>query len=115
MSADCLFCKILAGEIPADRVYTDDVCLAFRDINPQAPIHLLIIPHEHVGRMSDIADDHELMLGHLLLVAARLARELGVSDDGYRLVINCGAHGQQAVEHLHVHLLAGRQMTWPPG
>lgn len=113
--SDCIFCKILSGDIPSDRVHEDEVCVAFRDLQPQAPVHVLVIPREHIARMSDTTPAHEGLVGHLVQVAAEVARLEGVSAAGYRLVVNCGAHGQQAVEHLHVHLLGGRQMTWPPG
>lgn len=113
--ADCIFCKIVAGDIPSDRVHEDGVCIAFRDIQPQAPVHVLVVPREHLARISDMTPEHEALVGHLFQVAAEVARQEDVSDQGYRLVINCGAHGQQAVDHLHVHLLGGRQMTWPPG
>lgn len=112
---DCIFCKILHGEIPSAAVYEDEHTYAFRDINPQAPVHVLIVPREHIARISDAQPTHEELLGHLLWVAAEIARKEGISDDGYRLVVNCGSHGQQAVEHLHVHLIGGRQMEWPPG
>lgn len=113
--SDCIFCKILAGDIPSTRVYEDDLCLAFRDIQPQAPVHVLVIPREHLARTSDLSDGDEALAGHLVRVAAEIAKAEGISDSGYRLVMNCGPDGQQAVEHLHVHLLGGRQMTWPPG
>ena len=115
MPESCLFCRIIAGEIPSSNIYEDDLCVAFRDINPQAPTHVLVAPREHLARLSDATTNYEALLGHLLFVAADIARQQGFSQDGYRLVINCGPHGQQAVEHLHVHLLGGRQMTWPPG
>jgi len=113
--ADCIFCKILAGDITSDRVYEDDTCIAFRDIQPQAPVHVLVVPREHVARVSDMTPEHEALVGHLFQVAAQVARQEGVAERGYRLVINCGPHGQQAVDHLHVHVIGGRQMTWPPG
>lgn len=113
--ADCIFCKIVAGEIPSDRVHEDPTCIAFRDIQPQAPVHILVVPRQHLARISEMTPQHEPLVGHLFQVATEIARREGVSEQGYRLVINCGAHGQQAVDHLHVHLLGGRQMTWPPG
>ena len=112
---DCIFCKILAGDIPSDRVFEDETCIAFRDIQPQAPVHVLVIPREHVARVSDLTPEHEALVGHLMVVAGEIARAEGVAESGYRLVTNCGPHGQQAVDHLHIHLLGGRQMTWPPG
>ncbi|MEN6301593.1 MAG: histidine triad nucleotide-binding protein [Armatimonadia bacterium] len=115
MSEDCLFCKIVRGEIPSGMVYEDERVYAFRDIDPQAPVHVLVVPREHIGRVSEVGEGKEELVGHLVWVAAEVARREGVEEDGYRLVINCGEHGGQAVEHLHVHLLGGRAMGWPPG
>jgi histidine triad (HIT) family protein len=112
---DCLFCRIIAGEIPAEVVHTDDRSLGFRDINPQAPVHILIIPREHIESLDEASQRDESTLGHLLRVAARLANQEGLSESGYRTVINTGAGAGQSVFHLHVHLLGGRQMNWPPG
>lgn len=112
---DCLFCKIIAGDIPSTAVYQDDITYAFRDINPQAPVHVLVVPRQHLARISDASPADEAMLGHLFFVASQIARQEGLADAGYRLVINCGEHGQQAVEHLHLHVIGGRQMNWPPG
>jgi histidine triad (HIT) family protein len=114
MNSDCLFCKILAGEIPANRVYEDEHSIAFPDINPQAPTHLLIIPKEHRASPAKALAEHEPLLGHLLTVAADLARTHKL-EKGYRIVINTGEDGGQTVHHLHVHLLGGRPMHWPPG
>jgi histidine triad (HIT) family protein len=113
--SDCLFCKIIAGEIPCTAVYSDETTYAFRDINPQAPVHVLVVPRQHLARVSDASADHEAMLGHLLFAAAEIARQEGISEAGYRLVVNSGTNGQQAVDHLHVHVVGGRMMTWPPG
>jgi histidine triad (HIT) family protein len=110
---DCLFCKMVNGEIKPDVVFEDDKVLAFHDIDPKAPVHILIIPKRHISTLNDL-DDAELG-GQLLLTARKLAKQLGLADDGYRTVFNCNQHGGQAVYHLHLHLLAGRQMTWPPG
>jgi histidine triad (HIT) family protein len=110
---DCLFCKMVKGEIKPAVVFEDDKVLAFHDIDPKAPVHILIIPKRHISTLNDL-DDAELG-GQLLLTAAKLAKQLGLADDGYRTVFNCNQHGGQAVYHLHLHLLAGRQMTWPPG
>lgn len=110
---DCLFCKMVSGEIKPDIVYEDQEILAFRDINPRAPVHILIIPKTHVSTLNDL--DDEQMAGRLLLTTAQLAKQQGLAEDGYRTVINCNAHGGQEVFHLHVHLLGGRQLTWPPG
>ena len=112
---DCIFCTIAAGQIPAERVYVDDICLAFNDLNPQAPTHILIIPREHFDSLDRATDEQKDMLGHLLLAAAQIARDKGFADDGYRVVINTNADGGQTVFHLHVHLLAGRPFVFPPG
>ncbi len=114
MASDCLFCKIVAGTIPAKRVYEDDETLAFADINPQAPKHLLIIPKQHLNSMAHAATEDTSLLGRLLAAAAQIAREQHL-DNGYRVVINTGDDGGQTVHHLHLHLLGGRHMTWPPG
>ena len=114
--SECIFCKIVRGDIPADVVYEDEVSLAFRDINPQAPVHVLVIPKEHIPALAE-ADPvkHEALLGHLLLVAKRVADLEGISESGFRIVINNGKDAGQAVDHLHVHVLGGREMGWPPG
>ena len=109
-----LFTKIISREIPADIVYEDEHCLAFRDINPQAPTHVLLIPKKEIPRLADAAAGDEALLGHLMLAAGKIARELGVAD-AFRLVVNNGAEAGQSVFHLHLHLLAGRSMKWPPG
>jgi len=107
---DCIFCRIAKGEIQSNLIYQDETAVAFPDINPKAPVHLLIIPRKHIESVADLAGDEEKLMGHLILVANKLAQEQGVSDTGYRLVINCGSHGGQMVAHLHIHLLGGRQM-----
>jgi histidine triad (HIT) family protein len=112
---DCLFCRIIAGEIPADVVYQDNRSIAFRDINPQAPVHVLVIPHEHIESLDEAGQKDEALLGHLLRVAARVANEQGLSESGYRTVINNGAGAGQSVLHVHVHVLGGRSLNWPPG
>jgi histidine triad (HIT) family protein len=112
---DCLFCKIAADEIPSTKVYEDDVVVAFRDIAPRAPTHILIIPRDHIASAADLTEDHGEMLGRLFAVAARIARDEGIADGGYRLVSNVGRWGGQTVDHLHVHLLGGRPFSWPPG
>ena len=114
MLSDNLFKKIIDRQIPADIVYEDDHCLAFRDINPQAPVHVLIIPRKVIATHSEIGRDDAELVGHLHLVAAQLAQQLGI-DDGYRIVINCKERAGQTVPHLHMHLLGGRLLTWPPG
>lgn len=115
MSDNCLFCKIVSGDIPAAKVYEDDVCIAFNDITPQAPTHILIIPKEHVDSLDKVGEDHKDSLGHIMLTAGEIAREKGFSEDGYRVVINTNGDGGQTVFHLHVHLLAGRPFIFPPG
>jgi histidine triad (HIT) family protein len=110
-----LFEKIIAREIPADIVFEDDQCLAFRDISPQAPVHILIIPKKPVARIGAAQADDRSLLGHLLLTAADIARRENIAPDGYRLVINNGPHGGETVPHLHIHLLGGRPLVWPPG
>jgi len=110
----CLFCKIVSGAIPATRIYEDDKTLAFPDINPQAPVHILIIPKNHLASLAHAAQEYEATLGHLLYTAGEIARAQNLTN-GYRLVINTGPDGGQTVDHLHVHLLGGRPMHWPPG
>ncbi len=109
-----IFNKVISREIPAQIVYEDDLCLAFRDINPQAPTHVLLIPKKEISTLSDATAEDAALLGHMLLAAGRIARELGVGD-AFRLVINNGAEAGQSVFHLHLHVLAGRHFTWPPG
>jgi histidine triad (HIT) family protein len=111
----CLFCKIIAKEVPADLVYQDDRAVVIRDINPQAPSHMLVIPLEHMESLDDASQKDEALLGHLLRVAARVANDNGLGESGYRTVVNTGAGAGQSVFHLHVHLLGGRPMNWPPG
>lgn len=112
---NCLFCKIVAGDIPADIVYQDDKVLAFRDITPQAPVHLLIIPKKHIAALSELEDQDTELVGYVTKVATQLAAAEGLADEGYRVVMNCNQAGGQTVFHLHMHLLGGRQMHWPPG
>lgn len=110
MSEDTLFSRIVTGEIPADILYQDDLVTAFRDISPQAPTHVLIVPNHVIPTAADITSDDEATLGRLMLVASRIAAEEGIAEDGYRLILNCGAHGGQEVWHLHLHLLGGRPL-----
>jgi histidine triad (HIT) family protein len=110
----CLFCKIASGEIPSTAVYQDDRAYAFADINPRAPVHVLIVPREHIDSLAEASADEGALLGHLFWVAAEIARNKGLAK-GYRVVVNTGEDGGQTVDHLHLHLLGGRQMTWPPG
>ena len=114
MAEKTLFEKILAGEIPSTLVYEDDRCGAFKDINPQAPTHILVVPRKPIPGISHMDEEDEAVIGHLFFVAKEVARKEGL-DAGFRLVINDGDHGQQTVPHLHVHVLGGRQLTWPPG
>jgi histidine triad (HIT) family protein len=114
MMADNIFLKIIRKEIPARVVHEDERCLAFHDVNPQAPVHVLIVPKKEIATVDDIRLEDEALIGHLHLVAAQIARQLGLSN-GYRLVLNCGEHAGQTVPHLHLHLLGGRDFTWPPG
>jgi histidine triad (HIT) family protein len=111
---DCLFCKIVSNEIPAARIYEDEYTLCFADINPQAPVHLLLIPKRHIISLAHTTPEHRPLLGHLLTAAADIARQEELTS-GYRIVINTGKDGGQTVGHLHLHILGGREMTWPPG
>lgn len=113
--SDCLFCKIAAKTIPAKVVHEDDQCVAFDDINPQAPVHTLVIPRRHVASMAELNEADAGLLGHLLLVGNQVAKQKGIAEGGYRLVVNTGRNGGQTVFHLHLHLLGGRPMHWPPG
>ena len=112
---DCLFCKMVSGDITPDTVYEDDQVLAFRDLNPQAPLHVLVIPKQHISTLNELNDSNEQLAGHLLAAAAKVAAQEGYADSGYRTVVNCNADGGQTVFHLHLHLLAGRAMQWPAG
>lgn len=113
--SDCLFCKILAGDIPADIVYESETAIAFRDINPQAPTHVLIIPRKHIATINDIEDEDQTIVGSLYSAAREIAREEGYAESGYRAVMNCNEDAGQTVFHIHLHLLGGRPMGWPPG
>ena len=112
---DCLFCKIAAGEIPSKKAYEDDLVYAFYDINPQAPVHVLIIPKKHIKNVSDIKPEDAPIVARMFEVVGKLAKELGIEEDGYRVVSNVGKFGQQSVPHLHLHVMGGRQMEWPAG
>jgi len=112
--ADTIFGRIIRGEVPARIVHDDDRCLAFHDVAPQAPVHVLVIPKRPIVSLAEVEEGDSALLGHLVVVATRLARTLGLAD-GYRLVVNCGRNGGQSVDHLHVHLLGGRPLGWPPG
>lgn len=111
----CIFCQILSGEVASTKVFEDDHAYAFTDIDPKAPSHVLIIPKDHIDSLNDISKRDEPMLGHLLRLAPRIANQLGIAESGFRTVINTGANGGQSVDHLHIHLLGGRELAWPPG
>ncbi len=115
MSEPCLFCRIARREVDAGVVFEDDAVMAFRDVNPQAPVHVLIIPKLHVATINDLREEHADLLSRLFLTAAKIARDHDVADEGYRLVVNCQEGAGQSVFHLHMHVLGGRQFKWPPG
>lgn len=112
---NCIFCKIIAGEIPSETIYEDDVCVVFKDLDPQAPVHYLVVPREHIASLDKARNKDQETLGYLLLIAAEIAREEDFAADGYRVVINTNENGGQTVFHLHAHLLGGRQFVFPPG
>lgn len=112
--SDCIFCKIAAGEIPSNKAYEDDKVLAFYDLDPQAPTHILVIPKEHIKSAAEIDECNSALVAHIFEVAAKLAKQLGL-DNGFRVVTNCGESAGQSVHHIHFHLLGGRDFTWPPG
>lgn len=111
----CLFCRIVSGEIPASKVYEDDRLVAFTDINPQAPMHVLVVPREHIGTANDLDPGHDALVGEMVRRGAALAAARGFDGSGYRLVLNCNADAGQTVFHIHLHVLGGRPMAWPPG
>lgn len=115
MSEDCLFCKLISGEIPATEVYRDDDIFAFEDINPIAPTHILVIPIKHLSDIKSANEDDQELLGKMLLIANQIATEKGLAEDGFRYVINTGKNGGQTVYHLHLHIIGGRNLSWPPG
>ncbi len=115
MDGDCLFCKIASGAIPSRRQYEDDRFFAFHDISPQAPVHVLLIPKEHIATLDELTEQHAGLLGDMMTLLPRLARDLGISESGYRIVANCREEAGQSVFHIHFHLLGGRPMRWPPG
>ena len=112
--SDCIFCKIAQGEIPSDKVHEDDRILCFKDLDPQAPVHVLIIPKKHISSLDDVREEDSELLGYIMLKVREIAADLGL-ENGYRLVNNCGEDGLQTVQHLHFHLLGRRKLTWPPG
>ena len=115
MTDSCIFCRIVAGELPAERLYEDEDVIAFRDIQPVAPIHILVIPRQHIGGPADLDEANAPLVGRMFVAASRIAAQEGFAEFGYRLVMNLGADGGQTVYHLHLHILAGRHMGWPPG
>lgn len=112
--SDCIFCKLANGEIPTDMVYQDDQIAVFRDAEPQAPVHMLMVPKEHIASLDDLKDENAALMGHMMLKIKEVAKQEGL-EKGYRCVINTGSDGQQSVKHLHIHILGKRKMTWPPG
>lgn len=112
---DCLFCKLVNGDIPAKILYQDDDVIAFEDIAPQAPTHFLVIPKRHISTLNDLSADDAALVGKLPITAAKIAQQLGIADEGFRVVMNCNEMGGQTVYHIHMHVLGGRAMTWPPG
>ncbi len=112
--SETIFSRIINREIPADIVHEDDQCLAFRDVNPQAPVHILVIPKKAIATINDLKPEDEATVGHLYTVAAQIARDEGIADDGYRTVMNCNEHGGQSVYHIHLHLIGGKPLGWPP-
>lgn len=115
MASDCLFCKIIAGEIPSSKVYEDDKVYAFRDINPEAPVHVLIIPKAHISSANELTEENADVIKEVFLAAKKIAASEGLAENGYRIVNNCGEDGGQSVQHLHFHMLGGRSLAWPPG
>ncbi len=115
MTTDCLFCKMVSGQIKPDKVHEDAEILAFRDIHPQAPVHVLVVPKKHITTLNDLGTEHAELIGKLYLAAARIAKQTGIADSGYRTVMNCNADAGQSVWHIHLHLLGGRPLAWPPG
>lgn len=115
MNDTCIFCRIAAGSIPARAAYEDDAVFAFHDIDPRAPVHVLLVPRKHIASVNDLTEEDEAVVGRMYIVAKQLAHELGVAGSGYRLVMNCGDDAGQSVDHIHLHLLGGRPLKWPPG
>ena len=113
--SDCIFCKIASGDIPSNKIYEDDKVLAFHDIAAEAPVHFLVIPKSHIKSVNDINEENSLVIAHIFTVINKIVKELNIADSGYRVVTNCGKDGGQTVDHLHFHIMAGREMTWPAG
>lgn len=112
---DCIFCKIVKGDIPSEKVYEDELILAFKDINPEAPIHIVVIPKKHIESLNELTEKDADIVAHIYIKTKELAQELGINKKGYRIVTNCGEQGGQTVNHLHFHVLGGRNLQWPPG
>ena len=113
--SNCIFCSIVKGEIPSKKIYEDELVMAFNDIEPQSPTHILVIPKQHISSANEIDDDNKAIIGHIFSVVGKIAKEQGFAESGYRVVNNCGEDGGQTVGHIHFHVLAGRQLQWPPG
>lgn len=112
---DCVFCKIVQGEIPSNKVYEDDKILSFKDLNPEAPVHVLIIPKKHIASLTEVNEEDAEIIAHIFKTIPKIVKDLGIDKDGYRVVSNCGEFGGQSVPHVHFHLLGGRSLNWPPG
>ncbi|SFA75657.1 histidine triad nucleotide-binding protein [Clostridium frigidicarnis] len=112
---DCIFCKIVNKEIPSTKVYEDDKVLAFKDISPEAPVHIVIVPKEHIRSTNELNENNASIVAHIFIIINKIAEEQGIKDSGYRIINNCGEHGGQTVNHIHFHLLGGRNLSWPPG
>lgn len=112
---DCIFCKIIKGEIPCEKIYEDDIVLSFKDISPGAPSHVLIIPKKHISSLNEVTDEDSKIVAHVFIVLKEIVKKLGINETGYRIVSNCGEQGGQTVEHIHFHVLGGRTLQWPPG
>lgn len=112
---DCLFCKIIKGDIPCTKVYEDDKVFCFKDIDPKAPVHVLVLPKKHISSLNEVTKEDSEIIAHIFMVIEKLVKELGISEAGYRVVSNCGEDGGQSVSHIHFHLLGGRSLEWPPG
>lgn len=112
---NCIFCKIINGEIPSEKIYEDDLVLSFKDISPGAPVHVLIIPKKHISSINDLTEEDSNIIAHVFMVAKEITKKLGIADTGYRIVSNTGKDGGQTVPHVHFHLLGGRSLNWPPG
>lgn len=112
---DCIFCKIIKGDIPSKKIYEDDVVFCFEDINPAAPVHVLVIPKKHIKSLNEMSNEDSSIIAHIFSVSRDIAKKLNIDDNGYRIVMNCGKDGGQEVEHIHFHMLGGRNLSWPPG